>query len=72
MTQSVNELMEQIGAQARKASKYIMQASDEQKSTALRFMAQCLLDKADYLKAENAKDLEMPVTTTLNRPCLTG
>lgn len=58
MTQSVNELMEQIGAQARKASKYIMQASDEQKSTALRFMAQCLLDKADYLKAENAKDLE--------------
>lgn len=50
--------MEQIGAQARKASKYIMQASDEQKSTALRFMAQCLLDKADYLKAENAKDLE--------------
>ena len=58
MTQSVNELMEQIGAQARKASKHIMQASDEQKSAALRFMAQRLLDKADYLKAENAKDLE--------------
>lgn len=58
MTQSVNELMEQIGAQARKASKYIMQASDEQKSAALRFMAQRLLEKADYLKTENAKDLE--------------
>ncbi|MFV9475215.1 glutamate-5-semialdehyde dehydrogenase [Advenella sp. RU8] len=58
MTQSVNELMEQIGTQARKASKFIMQASDEQKSTALRFMAQRLLEKADYLKAENAKDLE--------------
>lgn len=50
--------MEQIGAQARNASKYIMQACDEQKSAALRFMAQRLLEKADYLKTENAKDLE--------------
>ncbi len=58
MTQSVNELMEKIGAQARKASTYIMQASDEQKSTALRFMAQRLLENANYLKTENAKDLE--------------
>ncbi len=58
MTQSVDQLMEQIGAQARNASKYIMQASDEQKSAALRFMAQRLLEKADYLKTENAKDLE--------------
>ncbi|MDD3756593.1 MAG: glutamate-5-semialdehyde dehydrogenase [Advenella sp.] len=58
MTQSVDQLMEQIGAQARNASKYIMQACDEQKSAALRFMAQRLLEKADYLKAENAKDLE--------------
>lgn len=58
MTQSVDQLMEQIGAQARNASKYIMQACDEQKSVALRFMAQRLLEKADYLKTENAKDLE--------------
>ena len=58
MTQSVDQLMEQIGAQARNASKYIMQACDEQKSLALRFMAQRLLEKADYLKTENAKDLE--------------
>ncbi|MBV4396898.1 glutamate-5-semialdehyde dehydrogenase [Advenella alkanexedens] len=58
MTQSVDQLMEQIGAQARNASKYIMQACDEQKSAALRFMAQRLLEKADYLKTENAKDLE--------------
>lgn len=50
--------MEQIGAQAREASKYIMQASDEQKSSALRFIAQRLKENANYLKAENAKDLE--------------
>lgn len=72
MTQSVDQLMEQIGAQARNASKYIMQASDEQKSAALRFMAQRLLEKADYLKPKMPKTWKMPARTTWNLPCLTA
>lgn len=65
MTQTTDQLMEQIGKQAREASTFIMQASDEQKSSALRFMAQRLFEKADYLKAENAKDLDKARTNNL-------
>lgn len=59
--QSLDQLaldMLQIGKQARQAAKVIRNAADAQKSKALLAMADLIQEKAAFLQAENAKDIQ--------------
>src|SRR5690625_3030768 len=52
------ELMLDIGKKAKAAARILRNATDKQKSAALRQMAELLLEKKDDLIAANQKDLE--------------
>lgn len=54
---TIQDTMLTIGKQAREASRLVAKSSDQTKSSALRIMAQQLLEKKDWLQQENAKDL---------------
>lgn len=55
---NTTELMLDIGKKAKSAARILRNASDQQKSAALRQMADLLLDKKEVLIAANQKDLE--------------
>jgi len=60
-TASLSSIAEQaihLGQRARMASRVLMQASDAQKSLALRCMAEQIQARREALKAANARDLE--------------
>ncbi len=57
MTDSLQNIMQTIGAQAKAAAKTMRAVSQQQKIKALLYLADKILENADYLKAENAKDL---------------
>ncbi len=54
---TLQDTMLTIGKQARDASRQVAKSSDQTKSNALRFMAEQLLEKKDWLQQENAKDI---------------
>ncbi|MFA7681335.1 MAG: glutamate-5-semialdehyde dehydrogenase [Pigmentiphaga sp.] len=54
---TIKDTMLAIGKQARDASRLVAKSSDQTKSNALRFMAEQLLEKKDWLQQENAKDI---------------
>ncbi len=54
----IQAYMETLGKQARQAARSLVSATTQQKNSALLAMAELILDSADELKAENAKDLE--------------
>jgi len=59
MTQaSIAEYMQQVGKNARIASTTLAAAEAATKNKALNLIADLLEEKGDYLKSENAKDLE--------------
>ncbi|HLR83103.1 MAG TPA: glutamate-5-semialdehyde dehydrogenase [Paenalcaligenes sp.] len=55
---NTTELMLDIGKKAKAAARILRNATDKQKSAALRQMAELLLEKKDDLIAANQKDLE--------------
>ncbi|WP_178863561.1 glutamate-5-semialdehyde dehydrogenase [Thiomicrorhabdus cannonii] len=55
---NVTAYMQQLGQQARAASRVLVRATTAQKNRALLAMAEAIESAADHLKAENAKDLE--------------
>ncbi|AUW57657.1 glutamate-5-semialdehyde dehydrogenase [Sphingobium sp. SCG-1] len=58
LTQTPEMLIALLGARARKASAILAQASDAQKSQALKLAAQALRDAAPAIAAANARDME--------------
>lgn len=54
---NIKNYMQTLGQQARAASRVLVTATTEQKNRALLAMAEQLEAQADFLKAENAKDL---------------
>lgn len=58
MSNSIQQQMEIIGQQARKASQALMALSEEEKNTALQKMADCLQDTRKNIQAENQKDVD--------------
>lgn len=58
MNDSVEQIMQTLGQQARAAAKLMRSASQTQKIQALHFIADAIENNATMLKAENAKDLE--------------
>ena len=54
----IKAYMETLGKQARQAARTLVSASTEQKNHALLAMADMIVNSAEALKAENAKDLE--------------
>lgn len=57
LIKDVPAYMQQLGQQARQASRILVTASTGQKNQALLAMADALETQAEYLKTENAKDL---------------
>ena len=57
MTMDIQAYMNQVGQQARKASRQLVVATTEQKNTALLAMAQALVDSTETLLIENEKDM---------------
>ena len=57
MDTSLDTLMTQLGQQAKAAAKQMRAVSAKQKIKALVYLADRIQESADYLKAENAKDL---------------
>ena len=55
---SIAEYMQQVGVNARSASTVLAAAEAATKNKALNVIADLLEEKGDYLKVENAKDLE--------------
>ncbi len=55
---NVKEYMQNLGTQARAASRALVRATTKDKNKALLAMADALQNSAEFLKAENAKDLE--------------
>ncbi len=56
-TSSLHDTMQTIGQQAKAAAKAMRAVSQQQKIKALLYLADKIQENADYLKAENAKDL---------------
>jgi glutamate-5-semialdehyde dehydrogenase len=56
--QDIKDYMQQVGKQARAASRQMAQADTNAKNKALEAMAQALLDNSAALKAANQKDVE--------------
>ncbi len=65
---STNELMQTLGAQAKKASTLMASASAATKSAALRRLAVLLRDNTAALQIDNAKDLERAAAAGLAEP----
>lgn len=59
MITSVDDLMTQLGQQAKIASKQMRSVNAQQKIKALLYLADRIQENADYLKAENAKDIQL-------------
>ncbi len=57
MSQDVNQYMEQLGRQARSASRVLRRTATAQKNRALEAIAAAIAARRDALKAENEKDL---------------
>lgn len=57
MANALSSLIENIGKQAKHASKKMRAISQPKKINALLFLAKQIQEKADFLKTENAKDL---------------
>lgn len=57
MTMDIQAYMNQVGQQARKASRQLVVATTKQKNTALLAMAQALVDSTETLLVENEKDM---------------
>jgi glutamate-5-semialdehyde dehydrogenase len=55
---NVKDYMQNLGTQARAASRALVRATTKDKNKALLAMADALQNSAEFLKAENAKDLE--------------
>lgn len=58
MNDSIEQLMQGLGQRARAAAKQMRSANQSQKIQALHYIAQSIQNQADFLKAENTKDLE--------------
>ncbi len=54
---SIKDYMQELGQAARAASRILVTATTEQKNRALLAMAEQLIAQAEFLKAENSKDL---------------
>lgn len=59
MTIAIHTLMQQIGQQAKQAAKQMRAVSQQQKVKALLYLADKIQENAEFLKAENAKDLAL-------------
>lgn len=57
MTTSLHDIMQTIGQQAKAAAKAMRAVSQQQKIKALLYLTDKIQENAEYLKAENAKDL---------------
>ncbi len=58
MNNHIAEMMQDLGKQAKKASRKLLSATTQQKNTALNLIADELIKNADKLKIENEKDLQ--------------
>ncbi len=58
MSNDIKKMMQNLGKQARQASRKLLAATTEQKNKALNLMADELLNNAGNLKIENEKDLK--------------
>ena len=58
MSNDIKKMMQNLGKQARQASRKLLAATTEQKNKALNLMADELLNNAENLKIENEKDLQ--------------
>ena len=67
---TIQESMQQIGRQARSASRAMLRASDQQKALALEAMAQELHAQRSSLQAANKIDLEAARAKQLAAPLL--
>ena len=50
-------MLTQLGKRAKKAERVLMTASSEQKNKALGFIAEALIENAEYIAEENKKDI---------------
>ena len=64
-TSNIAEYMQTVGAQARAASSVLAAAETDIKNKALIAIAQLIIDKREWLKEENAKDLQAGETKGL-------
>lgn len=67
---TIHETMQQIGAQARAASRAMARAGTGAKNAALLAMAARLRAQAEWLKTENAKDVAAAQAAALSAPLL--
>lgn len=58
MNNHIAEMMQDLGKQAKKASRKLLSATTQQKNTALNLIADELIRNSDKLKIENEKDLQ--------------
>jgi len=58
MNNHIAEMMQDLGKQAKKASRKLLSVTTQQKNTALNLIADELIKNADKLKIENEKDLQ--------------
>lgn len=58
MNNHIAEMMQDLGKQAKKASRKLLSATTQQKNTALNLIADELIKNSDKLKIENEKDLQ--------------
>ena len=58
MSLNIPEYMQQVGENARAAARVLSAAESAQKNLALISIAELLIEKADWLEGENAKDIE--------------
>ena len=67
---SLKDYLQQLGSQARQASRTLMRTNDQQKSAALLSLADLINKNKDFLLAENAKDLAKAKEKSLDAPLL--
>ena len=67
-TESVRDLMQRLGANARKASTAMARADSDVKNNALKALAQLLRNNIAALQIDNAKDLERAIANGLSSP----
>ncbi len=67
---SVQDYLQQLGAQARQASRVLMRINDQKKSAALLSLADLINENKAFLLAENAKDLAKAKENNLDAPLL--
>jgi glutamate-5-semialdehyde dehydrogenase len=69
-SESVQELMQRLGKNAREASTSMARADSNVKNDALRALARVLRDNMAALQVDNAKDLERAVANGLSAPMI--